>query len=568
MVIFEKIRYKNILSTGDVWTEIDLESYGTTLIMGENGAGKSTILDALSFALYGKPFRRIRKPQLVNSYNKSSLEIELWFRIGNRKFLVRRGIKPNIFEIWIDDIMVDQSAATKDYQAYLENDILKMNHKSFGQIVVLGSSTFVPFMSLPAQHRREVIEDLLDIQIFSTMNDLVKGKLTDLKEGLLENKYQIEMLEAKKETIEKHSLSVQAIKNQSIKSIKAKMKELIASIEGSRAEKFQKIAIIEGMKHEIVPKSALKKTLERHRLDAQMLASEIASARVEIDFLKDNDTCTRCNQGIPHDHKLAEIETLESMIEEKSKAEADIRDDLATIERDLFRIGEVEETIQSLTIDANALNAKIEGDKQRLVELKGELEGLNKTVEETDSLDEVIRELTLKQTAKKDMIDKRDTLTIVASMLKDGGIKTQIIKQYVPIMNKLINKYLASMDFFVDFRLDEQFNETILSRFRDDFSYASFSEGEKLRIDLALLMTWKSIAKIRNSVSTNLLILDEIMDSSLDASGLDEFMKILNELTGSNNTIIISHKTDLIYDKFDRTIKFEKVKNFSEVVTT
>lgn len=567
MIYFTEVRYKNILSTGNTWNVINLNRNKSTLIVGENGAGKSTILDAISFALYGKAFRKINKPQLMNSINQRDLMVEVSFTSNGVDYVIKRGMKPNIFEIWCRNELLNQDASSRDYQAYLEENILKMNYKSFGQVVVLGSSTFVPFMQLPAQHRREVIEDLLDIQIFSTMNNLLKEKVSTNKTDTTEVKYQIELIKNKIEAAKEHNESIRKLKEDEVVRVKEKMREKISLIESEEK-------LSEALDEEIVQlistindKQDCKTKFEKFKTIKGDLDTKLLALHKEVKFYDAHDNCPTCKQGIEHEFKASTIGEKSGKISEIEDALLVLGDKISKASTRLDEISETESKLHGLSLRRNDHTANIRIAKSALVGLKKELDDAEKFASEIDTakIDGYQEEHRALVTHQKALHDDKETLAVVSSMLKDGGIKTRIIKQYVPIMNKLINKYLAAMDFFVDFQLDESFNEKILSRFRDEFSYSSFSEGEKLRIDLALMFTWRAVSKLRNSVTTNLLIMDEVLDGSLDQAGTDEFLKIINELTADSNVFIISHKGDQLYDKFDHVIKFEKVKNFSHM---
>lgn len=569
MIHFESVRYKNILSTGNAWTEIQLDKNKSTLIVGENGAGKSTMLDAISFALYGKPFRNINKPQLLNSINGKGLEVELKFMIGVKKYTVKRGIKPGLFEIWCNGELLNQDAAARDYQTYLEENILKLNYKSFGQVVVLGSSTFVPFMQLSARHRREVIEDLLDIQIFTTMNTLLKEKVGSNKEEIGEIKYHIDLLQNKIDSAQEHNDSIRELKEGEVKRLKDKLKEQIALIEAEQEAVQSVMEEVTTLTESIQDKASMKKKLqELEKIDGQ-LSAKLSKLRKDISFYEEHDNCPTCRQGIEHDFKEETVRESSTKIDEIDKARVELNARVKEVSSRLEEIDTTESEISSKNLEMSEHNANYKMALNVCKTIKKELTEAQEQVEAIDvsKILELKENLVSYHNRQTQLFGDKEALAIVASMLKDGGIKTRIIKQYVPVMNKLINKYLAAMDFFVQFELDENFNETIKSRFRDVFSYASFSEGEKLRIDLALLFTWRSVSKLRNSVSTNLLIMDEIMDSSLDNAGTEEFLKIINELTADSNIFIISHKGDQLYDKFENTIRFQKVKNFSHMVS-
>ena len=567
MIHFKTVRFKNILSTGNAWTEIPLDANKSTLIVGENGAGKSTMLDAISFALYGKAFRNIKKPQLLNSINQKELMVEIEFKIGSKHYLVKRGIKPNIFEIWCNDSLLNQDAAARDYQTYLEETILKLNYKSFGQVVVLGSSTFVPFMQLKAGERRAVIEDLLDIQIFTVMNTLLKERVSTNKEEIQEIKYQIDLLNNRIESAQQHNESIRELKEGEVAKLKDKLKEQIALIEQEQAAVDVLMEEIAGLAESVADKATMRKKLqELEKIDGQ-LSNKLNKLRKDIAFYQDHDNCPTCRQGIEHEFKEETVSESTAKISEIEEAQKQLFGRFDSVNMRLEEISQTEDSISSKNLEMSEHNANYKMAMNVCKSIKKELTEAEEQVEaiDTSAIQKLEDDLNTYHNKQSQLFDDKEVLSLVASMLKDGGIKTRIIKQYVPVMNKLINKYLAAMDFFVQFELDENFNETIKSRFRDVFSYASFSEGEKLRIDLALLFTWRSVSKLRNSVSTNLLIMDEIMDSSLDNAGTEEFLKIINEITADSNVFIISHKGDQLYEKFDHVVRFEKVKNFSRM---
>ena len=567
MIIFKKVRWKNFLSTGNQFTEIELDRSPTTLIIGENGAGKSTILDALCFGLFNKPFRNIAMKQLVNSVNNGSSVVEVEFSVGTKEVKVVRGIKPNSFEVYVNGNMINQDANARDYQKHLEQQIMGLNYRSFTQVVILGSSTFVPFMQLPTKARREVVEDILDIKIFSLMNFLLKNKTKELNEETRNVQYEYDLTKEKINLQEKF-----------IKEVVNNKSEIIAE---NQQKVFDNNFTINSRKEDIVGLEQEKDKLsydaeEQARLEQKINKLSKTEAALQnrkdnhdrqIQFFKDNDECPTCEQSITDATKQTQIESRGTKVgeiteglrqleelenAEKSKLDV-IISNLEAIRHHDVEIAKIRASIKEMESFNEKLKKDIEtyekgqvsdDDKEKLLKLKGKLEH----VEEQKS----------KLTEDKFYID------VARNLLQDTGIKTKIIKQYLPIMNKLVNTYLSSMDFFVNFNIDENFNETIKSRFRDEFSYASFSEGEKMRIDLALLFTWRAIAKMKNSTNTNLLILDEIFDSSLDGTGTDDFLKILNTFH-DQNVFVISHKQDMLFDKFRSVVKFEKVKNFSRI---
>jgi len=566
-IIFKEVRWKNLLSTGNAWTTISLTKHSSTLIVGENGAGKSTILDALCFGLYGRPFRKINKPQLVNTINQRNMLVEVEFNVGSKEYKVVRGMKPNVFQIYSDGSMINQDAKAKDYQDYLERIILQLNYKSFTQIVVLGSSTFVPFMQLKASDRREVIEDLLDIRIFSTMNRLLKDRLSDNKSSLREIGFKIDICREKID-LNNHYLQEQRdaltadIKDKSQRIVMLEeenqlLKDEITTLEAELLVLEESIAFGQKKEHQLTK----MKTIEG------ALAVKIEKIDSDISFYATATNCPSCEQNIEHDHKNL-------MIEKKSKILKETTEGMELLEAELIKLNAYAKQLSSDMKIVRNKNGKIVGNRatinsnqkqadaiaQEIMAMEDKLNTEDVSPISQDALTEVAHHEALKE----EMSRNQEVLSLAYDLLKDGGIKTAVIRQYIPIMNKLINKYLASMDFFVNFELNENFDESIKSRYRDEFSYASFSEGEKLRIDLSLLFTWRAIAKLLNSAHTNLLILDEIFDSSLDAAGTEEFMKILDQIVGDANIFIISHRSHNLADKFDNIITFEKHKNFSQ----
>jgi len=567
MIHFNYVRWKNFLSTGNNFTEIQLDRSSTTLIIGENGAGKSTILDALCFGLFGKPFRNINKPQLLNSVNASNCLVEVEFKVGGKDVKVVRGIKPNVFEIYINGKMYNQDANARDYQKYLEQQILKLNYRSFTQVVILGSSTFVPFMQLKARHRREVVEEILDIQIFSLMNMILKQKLKTIEADHRELEYK-ESLTSEKLTLKKRY--IQDIQDNRRKLIQEKT-VLISGNEEEIFKKKRKIADlqddIEGMHEKISNAAKVVEQFDKlNDLNSQLKTKHRSHKRL-IKFFEENEDCPTCQQHIDEDFKDTMISKENKKYEKLTVGIKELADKLEATKVKINIINEVNQNIQSNNVgiakenssigELEKFNATLETEVKQLQDGRVDKKDHEEVISLQEEFDTVSKE-------KNKLREEKVYSDAVRTMLTDQGIKTKIIKQYLPIMNKLINTYLTSMEFYVNFTLDENFDETIKSRYRDDFTYASFSEGEKMRIDLALLFTWRAVAKMKNSANTNLLILDEIFDSSLDGTGTDEFLKILNTLS-DENIFVISHKQDALADKFRSTIRFEKVKNFSHI---
>lgn len=566
-ITFKKLRYKNILSTGNSFTEINLNKSNTTLISGGNGSGKSTVLDAIVFALYGKPFRKINKPQLINSINLKELIVEIEFTIGSNEFMVRRGIKPGVFEIYKNGGLIDQESATRDYQTYLEQNILNLNYRSFNQIVILGSATYVPFMELPAHARREVIEDLLDIQVFSTMNTLLKEKVSYNKEKITENAYQKDLIESKLEAAEEHNKSIRKIREDEVAKIKEKMAEHIKNIENEKESIDTAQDKIEELIQSITDKESINKKLEKSKSLRRDLENNIRNYTKELAFYHDNDNCPTCKQGIAHDFKENVIGEKQSKIQEMEDGISQIESMISELETRSKEISLTETEMADLNMQISTHRAHIKIAKNALIGFKEELTKAEEQVEAVDMtmIGKLNEQIKVIQNEQQDLFNQKDVLGIVGTMLKDGGIKTKIIRQYIPVMNKLINKYLSAFELFVDFHIDENFNEVIKSRFRDTFSYASFSEGEKLRITLSIMLAWRTVAKLRNSVSTNLLVLDETLDGAMDGVGVENLIDTLHNLNADDNIFVISHRGDQFGDKFENHIKFQKVKNFSEI---
>ena len=569
MINFHIVRYKNLLSTGNHFTEIRLDKHKTTAIFGKNGNGKSTMMDALCFVLFNKPFRKINKGNLVNSINQKDCVVEIEFSIGKKYYKIIRGIKPNIFEIYCDDILVDQDAKSKDYQEYLEKGILKMNFKSFTQVVILGAASFVPFMQLSATDRRSIIEDLLDIQIFSTMNSVVKEKMSLLKDAVMKNKHAIEL---KQQNIEWLNKSIEEQNKNNTEEITSKQKEIDVSIEQIKKQE-QEILLIQNHIDVLQSKILDKGNIEKKCKELIQLESKIESNIIKIEkdiaFYNENDNCPTCKQAIDHVFKSEQIQ---DRIDKKNTQGQGLTKLTDEIYKANLRLVEINELLKKITLHNNEVikrNSNISTTNQYIKKINNQIELLkNKKTEKNEDhfklkilQDEILE---LNKNAEQ-LSNEKQYYEYSALLLKDTGIKTKIIKQYLPIMNKLINKYLQAMDFFVNFNINENFEETIKSRHRDDFKYDSFSEGEKQKIDMSLLLTWRQIAKLKNSSDTNLLILDEVFDSSLDTGSAEMLMEILKEISNDTNIFVISHKNDSLFDRFENIIKFEKRNNFSEV---
>tara|TARA_X000000368_G_scaffold356147_1_gene298077 strand:- start:221 stop:1936 length:1716 start_codon:yes stop_codon:yes gene_type:complete len=568
MITFESIKWKNFLSTGDLWTEIQLNESNSTLIVGTNGAGKSTLLDALCFALFNKPFRKINRSQLINSINEKGLKVEVNFSIGKDEYRVFRSVKPNTFEIYKNNKLIDQDAATKDTQKYLEQTVLKLNFKSFTQVVILGSSTFVPFMQLNAPVRREVIEDLLDIKVFSNMNTLLKERVRSTNSKNKDTIYLKDIAEERVSAQQKLINSLKDLKDVRNKEKKQKYKANETKVKEKEKKKQYKITEKTKLEKECSGIETFRDALQSLRDKQTQTKTELKRLTKEIKFLETHDECPTCTQVISDTFKETRMGSLTStgvsLTNDGKEYEENIKDTLDTIDE-----------LERICSELYEMRSEISSLDRDIVRLEKENMDIDKELsqQKTPKIDE---EKIILSTLQKDLdnvnndcstISKTlDEFQVVGSLLKDSGIKKQVIKKYVPVFNNLINKYLHTMDFFVNFTLDEEFNEVIKSRFRDEFSYASFSEGEKQKIDLALLFTWREVAKMKNSAATNLLILDEVFDSSLDASATGELLSILLKLGGGTNLFVISHKGDILIDKFKRCLRFEKINDFSKLI--
>ena len=555
MIHFKNIKWKNFLSTGNAYTEIDFTKSPSTLIVGENGSGKSTLLDALTFALFNKPFRNVSKPQLVNTINGKNLRVEINFQIGSKNYCIKRGLQPRIFEIEINGDRLDKNANIRDFQKYLEENILKLNYKSFTQIVMLGSASFTPFMQLHLGARREIIEDILDISIFTSMNSVLKTKLVQLENDKRILEGEIEVAKQKANLQEQYIQTLEDDKSSKVAEILNSIKEADEQIKVSTATK----DALNEEKASLHDPSEKKRQLEQYKTKFE---AQIQKHRRDLEFFHNTDECPTCQQGIEHDHKEIMTQRDEDKISELESA-------LQELDTQYSEVQKLVE--QSMELDEKILDTNNEMITQQRIIQRLQLE-LNDTETKTGNITEEKTKLKkLAQTTlgkvkdKSKLTEDEHYYDVARSMLQDTGIKTKIIKAYLPIINKLVNKYLQAMDFFVQFDLDETFKETIKSRHRDKFSYASFSEGEKQRIDLALVFTWRTIAKMKNSASTNILLLDEVFDSSLDVNGTDYVMQLLNTIGEDTNVFVISHKGDQLFDKFRSVIKFEKRQNYSVI---
>lgn len=570
MIIFKTLSWRNFLSTGNSENKIVLNKSHSTLVVGRNGEGKSTMLDALTFSLFGKPFRNINKPQLINSINGKNCVVEIEFSIGTNDYKIVRGMKPSVFEIWHNGSPIDQDAASKDYQNMLEQQILRLNYKTFTQVVILGSASFVPFMQLTAHQRREVIEDILDIRVFSTMNQILKERMLDNKDQLTSIENKISIAKNAVEVQKKLITTIMSSKRDQVAQIKKQIEDNEAEINTNNVRWGELNEKIKNLTESIEDVDNLEQLIQASIKAKSKLTHTKEQTQKNLSFFKDNETCPSCSQGIPHEHKHNIINVLSEDIVELDGNIEIIEDAYSKLLARQNKIDEVNKELLSLNVQCNTISSTNSTLMKQNKKLMEDIENANKDTADVDAerkkLKEIADEALLLIEKKNELFQEKQIQEVSSILLKDTGIKTAIIKEYLPVMNKLINGYLSAMDFYVHFELDEAFNEVIKSRFRDEFTYASFSEGEKMRIDLAILFTWRQIAKMKNSVNTNLLILDEIFDSSLDNSGTDYFLSVMNALGDKSNVFVISHKGDQLFDKFHSVIKFEKKNDFSSIV--
>ena len=569
MILFKSVTYKNFLASGNNPIKIDLNNHGSTLIIGQNGAGKSTIIEALVFALFNKSFRKVNKNQLINTINEKDCVAEVEFSIGSVEWKVKRGIKPSVFEIYKNGTLLNQSSSAVDQQKWFEQSVLKLNYKSFTQIVVLGSSTFVPFMQLPAASRREIIEDLLDIRIFSTMNVILKDRVKTSTEELRSFETQISFLKEKADMQQSHIKSLEKTAKKSISQKEDKIIELQESVDNINEEITGLYQKIEKENNKLKKFDGIENKIKKLEKEITTHVNLISRTEKEQDFFKIHDKCPKCTQVLSEELKESQVSECLNIIETSKTAVDKFKSQLDKTTSILQKQANINGNVADLNWSVKSKLNDIKSSTNLIKEIKGEIETLkNDNVDIAGEKEKLSAIATQGVGVQKNIVElkkERRNYDLISTLLKDGGIKSMIIRKYLPVMNQLINKYLQALDFYVNFTLDEEFNESIKSRYRDDFTYASFSEGEKMRIDLALMFTWRSVAKLKNSANTNLLILDEVFDSSLDVAGTEDFLRIIRGIYEDTNIFVISHKGEILLDKFDRVLKFEKIKNFSRV---
>lgn len=568
-VTFTKVRWKNFFATGNAWNEIDLSAYRTTLITGSNGAGKSTMLEAIFFALFNKPFRNINKSQILNSINQKNCVVEIEFTTNGSFYKVVRGIKPNIFEIYCNGNLITQDAASKDYQKILEEQIVKYNAKTFTQVVILGSASFIPFMQLPAAHRREVFDDVLDIGIFTRMNTILKQQYKDNKEGIARKEGDITRKEDNITAQERLIMFIEQTKEKEIQEKEQEIVELMSSLDGNTKKTEGLLVNINAMKEKLSPFVETKEKFDKANMMLSRTKSINEDLRSKVNFFESNDTCPECSQEINHEHKQNIVGNANKTLAENTTKTQILEDAKSKLKASILEMTEVQEDLHSLNIELSSVNTSIQQNTARINSLRNkiqEIQNQSSDVQvEKDKLDVMKVELTDLKKDKSELLDEKAVMEQAVMLLKDTGIKTSIIREYLPIMNNLINKYLSEMDFFVNFEIDESFAEVIKSRNRDEFSYSSFSEGEKQRIDLAIMFTFRKIAQMKNSLNTNLLILDEIFSSSLDQAAVEFLTNMLTTQPEGTNVLVITHHPDQFIESFDKHIQFEKRNDFSVI---
>lgn len=571
MVVFKKITYRNFLSTGNVSNTIELNKHSSTLITGKNGEGKSTILCALTFALFGKPFRNVNKGQLVNSINGKNCLVELEFSTNGREYTVKRGIKPNVFEIWCDGEMINQDAALKDYQKVLEQQIIKLNYKTFTQVVILGSATFVPFMQLSSVQRREVIEDILDIKVFSLMNLILKDKAASVKDQIQRIEHDIANHKSRIASQKKLIEVLETNKQSLIDGIQSKIDANIKQIAVTQEKIAEATKEMESVKDK-ANSDEINKALAAANKMKMKIGTTIDSCNHTVEFFSENATCPTCSQHIAEDHKETVLTGINKKIDEHQAKLQQVEDALTKLYKQLDKASHYADKLRDYSIEistyTNQINMLSSQNQEMMQEISKTSSDTASLTEEKSKMKELAEEAIEMVSMKSELLDSRQLHDVAAALLKDTGIKTAIIREYLPVMNKLINKYLSALDFFVKFELDESFQEVIKSRGRDAFTYDSFSEGEKRRLDLAILFTWRQIAKMKNSVNTNLMILDEILDGALDGAGIDYFLSIMNQFGEQTNIFVISHKVDQMVDRFDHVVRIEKKNDFSVITSS